>query len=83
MPATSIPMTLRLNRSHTDVDSYLCRLLEAGIAARALDETAIRLLQPVGVDRLPGFADGWVSVQDWGAGGRQPARPAAAGPAGA
>ena len=61
------PMTLRLNRSHTDPDSYLRRLLEAGIAARAMDETAIRLLQPVGVDRLPGFADGWVSVQDWGA----------------
>jgi len=61
------PMTLRINRQHTDADTYLRLLLEAGIAARALDETAIRLLQPVGVDRLPGFAEGWVSVQDWGA----------------
>lgn len=61
------PMTLRINRQHTDADAYLRLLLEAGIAARALDETAIRLLQPVGVDRLPGFAEGWVSVQDWGA----------------
>ena len=61
------PMTLRINRGHTDVDGYLRQLLEAGIAAKALDAGAIRLLQPVGVDRLPGFADGWVSVQDWGA----------------
>ena len=61
------PMTLRLNRRRTDMAGYLAELSEAGIAARTLDETAIRLEKPVPVDRLPGFAEGRVSVQDWGA----------------
>lgn len=61
------PMTLRINPAHTSVDAYLQLLSDAGIAAKALDASAILLTLPVGVDRLPGFFDGWVSVQDWGA----------------
>lgn len=61
------PMTLRINPAHTSVDAYLQLLSDAGIAAKALDASAILLNLPVGVDRLPGFFDGWVSVQDWGA----------------
>lgn len=61
------PMTLRVNPAHTNIDTYLQLLADTGIAAKALDESAILLAQPVGVDRLPGFFDGWVSVQDWGA----------------
>jgi 16S rRNA (cytosine967-C5)-methyltransferase len=47
--------------------NFLRQLDAAGIAARALDDAAIRLESPVAVERLPGFSDGWVSVQDWGA----------------
>ncbi|MGL5985989.1 MAG: 16S rRNA (cytosine(967)-C(5))-methyltransferase RsmB, partial [Burkholderiales bacterium] len=47
--------------------AYLQLLQEAGIEAKVLDASAILLAQPVGVDRLPGFFDGRVSVQDWGA----------------
>lgn len=61
------PMTLRVNRRRGDATGLLAELSAAGIAARALDETAIRLEKPVPVDRLPGFAEGRVSVQDWGA----------------
>ena len=61
------PMTLRVNPAHCTVDAYLQLLQEAGIEAKVLDASAILLAQPVGVDRLPGFFDGRVSVQDWGA----------------
>lgn len=60
------PLTLRVNRRRTTRDSYLQALLNVGIAARGLAEveTAIQLERPVGVEHLPGFADGLVSVQD-------------------
>ncbi|WP_432723727.1 16S rRNA (cytosine(967)-C(5))-methyltransferase RsmB [Jeongeupia wiesaeckerbachi] len=61
------PMTLRVNRRQGTTDAYLAELAAVGIDARALDDTAILLTHPVGVDKLPGFFDGRVSVQDWGA----------------
>lgn len=61
------PMCLRVNRRRTDVAAYLAALAAEGIAGRALDDTAVLLDKPVAVERLPGFAAGSVSVQDWGA----------------
>lgn len=62
------PMTLRLNRRRiTDANTYIERLAQQGIGARALDDSAILLDKPVPVAQLPGFAAGEVSVQDWGA----------------
>lgn len=62
------PMTLRLNaRCRVTSAEFLTRLAAAGCPARALDETAILLDEPVPVERLPGFSEGIVSVQDWGA----------------
>lgn len=62
------PMTLRLNaRCRTTSAEFLARLAEVGCLGHALDETAILLDTPVPVERLPGFAEGCVSVQDWGA----------------
>jgi 16S rRNA (cytosine967-C5)-methyltransferase len=61
------PMTLRVNqRKHTQ-DSYLEKLTELGIAAAPVGNVGLVLAQPVPVDRLPGFGQGWVSVQDYGA----------------
>ncbi|WP_035058827.1 16S rRNA (cytosine(967)-C(5))-methyltransferase RsmB [Andreprevotia chitinilytica] len=61
------PMTLRVNRRRGSAEAYQARLAEAGIETRALDDTALLLKHPVGVDQLPGFFDGDASVQDWGA----------------
>jgi len=63
------PMTLRVNRRRLDADAYLALLGTAGIGARLLaeQEYAILLDRPQAVDKLPGFFDGLVSVQDWGA----------------
>lgn len=62
------PMCLRANRRHAGAGADLqATLATAGIAAKRLDETALLLEKPVPVERLPGFAEGGVSVQDWGA----------------
>jgi len=61
------PMTLRVNARRSTVDAYLKRLADAGFAARVVGEAAMLLERPVPVDRLPGFGEGDVSVQDAGA----------------
>jgi 16S rRNA (cytosine967-C5)-methyltransferase len=61
------PMALRVNRRRISLDDYAARLQAAGIAATALDHEALLLEQPLPVARLPGFAEGQVSVQDAGA----------------
>lgn len=61
------PMTLRVNRRRLDAAAYAARLAGAGIPVREICGYAITLERPVPVDRLPGFADGDVSVQDAGA----------------
>ncbi|MFC4159905.1 16S rRNA (cytosine(967)-C(5))-methyltransferase RsmB [Chitinimonas lacunae] len=61
------PMSLRINRRRGTPADYLARLTEAGIEAQLVGESGVRLVEPVGVDRLPGFQDGDCSVQDLGA----------------
>jgi 16S rRNA (cytosine967-C5)-methyltransferase len=57
-------MTVRINCRKTNAQDYLTLLTAAGIGARAIAGGAIVLEHPVSVQKLPGFADGWVSVQD-------------------
>lgn len=61
------PLCLRVNRRRSTSANFLAQLAAAGIAARALDDTAILLDKPVPVERIPGFGAGLCSVQDWGA----------------
>lgn len=60
------PMTLRVNRRRQSRDVYLAQLQQAELDARVHAEApdALILSAPVDVDRLPGFARGFVSVQD-------------------
>ena len=60
------PMWLRVNPKRTTTGVYIDRLGEADGGHTGLNGFihAIRLAQPVPVARLPGFADGDVSVQD-------------------
>ncbi len=60
------PMTLRVNRREMSRDQYLQRLQEAGIEARPnqIASMGIDLQRPMEIEALPGFAQGWVSVQD-------------------
>ncbi|HRP65673.1 MAG TPA: 16S rRNA (cytosine(967)-C(5))-methyltransferase RsmB [Thauera sp.] len=61
------PMAVRANARRSTPDKMLAELDAAGIAARRLENDAILLDHPVAVARLPGFAEGRVSVQDAGA----------------
>lgn len=61
------PLTLRVNARRGSVPDYLNTLEQAGIAATQVGNYAVRLAKPVGVQHIPGFADGVVSVQDAGA----------------
>lgn len=61
------PMTLRVNRRKAMITEYQNLLTQSGMDARPSGNDALELRQPVAVDRLPGFAEGLVSVQDAGA----------------
>lgn len=61
------PLTLRVNRRKISAEDYLGQLARAGIEATLIGPAAIRLTKPVPVTEIPGFGDGWVSVQDAGA----------------
>ncbi len=61
------PMTLRVNRRLGTTSDYLNLLQQAGLSASKIAPDALQLEKPVGVDKLPGFPDGRVSVQDAGA----------------
>ena len=64
---TPAPLTLRVNTRRLTVASYIARLRAAQIDAMQIGEQAIRLARPLPVERIPGFIDGEVSVQDAGA----------------
>lgn len=68
------PMVLRLNTRRRSPADYLSDLAAAGLAgsivewtARDRGSAAVALERPVPVGALPGFKEGWVSVQDAGA----------------
>lgn len=61
------PLTLRVNRRHMNAEQYLQILQNAEIEAKILDDYAIRIAEPLPVNQLPQFAQGVVSVQDFGA----------------
>ncbi len=60
------PLTLRVNARFMSRDAYFEHLLKANIAAIPTPYTdcGITLEHPVDVQQLPGFTQGWVSVQD-------------------
>jgi 16S rRNA (cytosine967-C5)-methyltransferase len=60
------PMHLRVNLQKISCDAYLKKLESLGIAAKIIQnsKTAITLEKPVDINKLPGFYDGLVSVQD-------------------
>jgi 16S rRNA (cytosine967-C5)-methyltransferase len=61
------PMTLRVNPHQISVADFVAKLNAEGIASQALGANAVMLEKPLPVDRIPGFADGEASVQDFAA----------------
>lgn len=60
------PMWIRVNQQHHSVEAYKELLAQAEIDIQYTDDLsgAIALTQAVDVNKLPGFSDGWVSIQD-------------------
>lgn len=58
------PLSLRVNQRKIDVTSFLQILIKEGITAKIIGQNAICLDKPVPVMKIPGFAEGLVSVQD-------------------
>lgn len=60
------PMTLRVNLTKGSLADYQARLTENGLehTCYTFCPSALTLRKPVAVEQLPGFAEGWVSVQD-------------------
>lgn len=61
------PMTLRVNQRRNTTLEYLALLNRQYLSARLIEPDALQLDKPLPVDRLPGFFEGLVSVQDAGA----------------
>ena len=58
------PMTLRVNRRVQGRDAYLALLQSHGMGGLPVGEDGIVLERAQAVERLPGWNEGWVSVQD-------------------
>ena len=61
------PMTLRVNTQKISMQDYVQLLNRQDIEANHIGVQALILTNPVPVDKIPGFTDGIVSVQDLGA----------------
>ncbi|GDY38219.1 16S rRNA (cytosine(967)-C(5))-methyltransferase RsmB [Acidovorax sp. NB1] len=58
------PMTLRINQQKCTLPRYQQALEAINLIAIPAGETGLALQHPVPVPALPGFAEGWASVQD-------------------
>ncbi|WMD19557.1 16S rRNA (cytosine(967)-C(5))-methyltransferase RsmB [Achromobacter seleniivolatilans] len=61
------PLTLRVNRRRATREKVLEAFQAAGLEAEAVGESGVVLATPKPVIHLPGFSEGWWSVQDAGA----------------
>ena len=61
------PMTLRVNTQKISMQDYCQLLTRQDIEAKHIGAQALILTNPLPVEKIPGFTDGIVSVQDLGA----------------
>ncbi|MDR2128403.1 MAG: 16S rRNA (cytosine(967)-C(5))-methyltransferase RsmB [Burkholderiaceae bacterium] len=57
------PLILRVNARRRDAADYLAQLARQGIEARRWGPTAVEIVHPLPIERIPGFLAGDVSVQ--------------------
>ena len=61
------PLTLRINKRKTNLKLYEEKLKAEVIPYKILGDVALELTQPTPVEKIPGFNEGEVSIQDFGA----------------
>ena len=57
-------LVLRVNLRRTSREAYLAALMQAGVVAHAVGAQGVRIEGSAVVAQLPGYAEGWFSVQD-------------------
>ncbi|MDZ4141585.1 MAG: 16S rRNA (cytosine(967)-C(5))-methyltransferase RsmB [Methylotenera sp.] len=60
-------MTLRVNTQKISINDYMQLLARQDIEATHIGGQAVVLIKPQPVEKIPGFTDGIISVQDYGA----------------
>lgn len=58
------PFVIRVNRRRVTVSDYCLELARRGMQGEPVGPQAVRVSPPCAVTELPGWGDGWVSVQD-------------------
>lgn len=58
------PIVLRVNQRQISRSSYFSELERAGVAAELVGEHGVQLARSLPVQNLPGYTQGWFSVQD-------------------
>ena len=58
------PLTLRVNQRRIMVDDFLAALHSKGLVARPVGNNGVELSVALPVQKIPGFDQGWFSVQD-------------------
>jgi len=61
------PMCLRVNAQKISTADYVQLLARSEVDATQVGAQAVILTKPIAVEKIPGFTDGVVSVQDYGA----------------
>lgn len=61
------PLALRVNRRRVTLEGYLALLAKEDVRAEAVGDAGVILATPLPAHRIPGLAEGLVSVQDTGA----------------
>lgn len=67
VPRAPAPLTLRVNRRRASRAQVAEAFAAAGVPVRETGESGLVVLEPRPVMQLPGYAQGWWSVQDAGA----------------
>jgi len=62
--ATRAPLTVRLCEHHLSLQGFIERLREKGLGGYQVGRRAVVIEPAVPVKKIPGFSEGWVSVQD-------------------
>ncbi|MDG2252378.1 MAG: 16S rRNA (cytosine(967)-C(5))-methyltransferase RsmB [Methylophilaceae bacterium] len=61
------PLTLRVNKRRITMQKYCEILIEHGLEHKEISNTGLIINKPLSINDIPGFMEGYISVQDFGA----------------
>ena len=61
------PLTLRINKRNINIEKYSETLINNGLEHQIISNTGLIIKNPLNINDIPGFLEGNISVQDFGA----------------